>query len=112
MLYGILCGTKIPRQRVGRSDALQFAALFFLNACETAASSDRAETLIGFFRKRNATAIIASDTLLPDPLAGEFAVKFYGELLLNRPVSSAVLAARRHLLGAPHSGWVVLYLVR
>ena len=83
---------------MGRSDALQFAALFFLNACETAASSDRAETLIGFFRKRNATAIIASDTLLPDPLAGEFAVKFYSELLLNRPVSSAVLAARRHLL--------------
>jgi hypothetical protein len=89
---------EIPRQRIGRSDPLQLPALYFLNTCESAASSDRAETLIGFFRKRNAAAIIASETLLPDPLAGDFAVKFYEEMLQNRQISTAVYAARRHLL--------------
>lgn len=89
---------EIPRQRRGRADPVQLPALYFLNACETAASSSRAETLIGFFRKRNAAAIIASEALLPDPLAADFAVKFYEEMLQRRQVSSAIFAARRHLL--------------
>jgi hypothetical protein len=89
---------EISRQRVGIPGTPQFAALFFLNACETAASDTRTETLIGFVRKHNATAIIASEGLLPDPLAGEFAVRLYRELLLNKPVSAAVFTARRHLL--------------
>jgi hypothetical protein len=89
---------EISMQRVGSSGPLQFAALFFLNACETAASGTRAETLIGFFRKRNATAIIASEALLPDPLASEFAIQVYHELLLNKPISTAIFLARKYLL--------------
>jgi hypothetical protein len=90
-----LRGELEARQALG--SRAQFAALFFLNACETAASSHD-DTLLGFLQSRSATAIIGSETLLPDQLAGEFAIEFYREFLRSAPIGKAVLNARRRLL--------------
>jgi hypothetical protein len=84
-------------QQVSRARA-QFAALFFLNACQTAAASNYDETLLGLFFSHNATAIIGSETLLPDRLAAEFAINFYTEFLRDAPLSKAVFKARRWLV--------------
>src|ERR1700731_4272043 len=73
------------------------------DTCETAAGGAHEDTLLGFFRGRNATAIIGSETLMPDPLAAQFAIHFYYELLRSKPISTAVPAARRKLLEDFHS---------
>jgi hypothetical protein len=75
-----------------------FAALFFLNTCESAAGGSYGNTLLGFLQDRKATAILGSETSLPDRLAGEFAIEFYRGLLRSVPVGKAVLEARRRLL--------------
>jgi hypothetical protein len=75
-----------------------FTALFFLNSCESAAGGNFDNSLLGLLRKRNATAIVGSETLLPDGLAGEFAIEFYRGLLRGVRVGTALLNARRRLL--------------
>jgi len=76
-----------------------FNALFFLNACETAVGGNYENSLLSFFRDRKATAILGSETLLPDPIAGKFAIEFYKGLLHDRlSVGKAVLRARRRLI--------------
>jgi len=73
-----------------------FKALFFLNACETAATGG--DGLLAYLQSRNATAIVGSETLLPDQLAAEFAISFYTALLRNEPLSKAIFTARRNLI--------------
>lgn len=90
-------GGELERQTVGRGPT-PIGALVFLNACETGALGERGENLLGLFRSRNATAIIGSETLLPDPLAGWFAIHFYYKLMRGTPISTALVDARRELL--------------
>jgi hypothetical protein len=75
-----------------------FNALFFLNACQTAAGGNYENSLLGFLHDRRATAILGSETLLPDPISGKFAVEFYEGLLRSVPLGKAVLRARRRLI--------------
>jgi hypothetical protein len=78
--------------------ATPLAALFFMNTCESGAGGNYDNTMLGFLQDRNATAILGSETLLPDRLAGEFAIEFYRGLLRGIPVGEAVVNARRRLL--------------
>jgi hypothetical protein len=75
-----------------------FGALYFLNACQTAATGIDEDTMLAFLQSRNAAAVIGSETILPDRLAAEFAIRFYTELLRQVPLSKAVLKARRKLI--------------
>lgn len=89
---------ELELQQANRTRA-QFTALFFLNACQTvSAGRYEDDTLLGLLRERNATAVVGSETLLPDRLAGEFAIGFYAEFLRNASLSKAMLVARRRLL--------------
>ncbi len=73
-------------------------AVFFLNACQTAAGCNYENSLLGFLYDRRATAILGSETLLPDPISAKFAVEFYEGLLRGVPLGKAVLRARRRLI--------------
>ena len=75
-----------------------FNALFFLNACQTVAGGNYENSLLGFLYDRKATAVLGSETLLPDSIAGKFAVEFYQGLLRSVPLGKAVLRARRRLI--------------
>jgi hypothetical protein len=91
-------GGEIEDQMGKRQEPVQLATLMFLNACETGAGGLHDETLLRLFRERSPTAIIGSEALLPDTLAGSFADHFYRALLRGASVSAAMLAARRALL--------------
>jgi len=89
---------EISRRRVLDDPRRPFQTLYFLNACSSGSLRTEGTTLMSVFQRRGAAALIGSETLMPDRLAGEFAVGFYEALLANQTLSLSVSKARRRLL--------------
>jgi len=97
--FATLTSASGGRPNVARTAVERFGRmLVFLNACETAASAEhRASLLVKLFRL-GFRHVIASETLIPDPLGAAFARQFYIGLMRGLCVGAAVLQARTELL--------------
>jgi len=72
--------------------------LVFANACRSALMEGTGESLVSFLMEKQYEQLIGSEGLLPDRVAGEFAVRFYTALLRGSTAGEAILTARRDLL--------------
>jgi hypothetical protein len=73
-------------------------ALVFANACRSAVMDDTGESLVSFLMEKQQEQLVGGEGLLPDLIAGEFAVRFYTALLRGATAGEAMLTARRDLL--------------
>jgi hypothetical protein len=87
----------------------QLRPFVFLNACQTAGAAGSGESLFGLLVEHHYQDIVGSETLLPDRVAGEFAVRFYTNLLQNTLFGEALLQARKDLLAIFNNPAGILY---
>ena len=85
--------------------------MVFLNACETAASADHGVSLLEKLFRMGFRHVIASETLLPDPLSTAFARQLYLGLMRGLPLGGALLQARTDLLERYDNPGGLLYTI-
>jgi hypothetical protein len=77
----------------------RFARMFvFVNACESASRDHLGSGMLSMLFSSGFRHVVASETLLPDALAYEFASRFYIALRRGLGLGEAVLQARRDLV--------------
>jgi hypothetical protein len=72
--------------------------IVFLNACETASSAQNEFSLLENLFLLGFRHVVASETLVPDPLAAAFATQLYLGMMRGLPLGGALLQARKDLL--------------
>ena len=73
--------------------------LVFLNACESGGQAAGFGTsFVGWFLGREHQGVIATETLIPDVLAADFAASFYRFLLRGERAGQALLMAKRAMV--------------
>jgi hypothetical protein len=100
-------GTNISRSATERFGQM----MVFLNACETATSADHGVSLLEKLFRIGFRHIIASETLLPDPLSTAFATQLYLGLMRGLPLGGALLQARTDLLERYDNPGGLLYTI-
>ncbi|MDI5929027.1 CHAT domain-containing protein [Rhizobium leguminosarum] len=82
-----------------RQTATQPVPMFvFLNACQTASANRSSDGLLAFFQRNGVSAVIGTETWLPDRLAAQFAINLYTSLFRGQRLGRATVEARRRLL--------------
>ena len=81
--------------------------LVFINTCRSGAHYET--SLVGFLQEKRFTEIVGSESRLPDPVAGEYAIRFYTALLRGKSKAAAILQARRDLLERQRNPAGLLY---
>jgi hypothetical protein len=82
---------RLARERFGQM-------IVFVNACATGANMAHGVSLLEKLFQLGFRHIIASETLIPDPLSDSFARQVYLALMRGRPLGAAVLQARLDLV--------------
>jgi hypothetical protein len=98
-LRGAMARLDPPPRGQGDSTGSEYPFVF-LNACQTAEGASTGDSLFHLLRERSYQDIVCSETLLPDGVAGEFAIQLYKALLTGAPFGKAVLQARLTLVNS------------
>jgi hypothetical protein len=99
-----------PRSRVGRTARERFGQMIvFVNACATGARLVHGVSLLEKLFRIGFRHIIASESLIPDPLSDAFARQLYLALMRGLPLGAAVLQARIDLVERHNNPGGLLY---
>lgn len=105
-------GIVIDGASIARTAAQRFGQMIvFLNACETATSADHGVSLLDKLFELGFRHIVASETLVPDPLAAVFATQLYLGMMRGLPLGGALLQARSELLERYENPGGLLYTI-
>jgi CHAT domain len=105
-------GAVVDGASIARTAAQRFGQMIvFLNACETATSADHGGSLLDKLFELGFRHIVASETLVPDPLAAAFATQLYLGMMRGLPLGGALLQARTELLERYENPGGLLYTI-
>lgn len=84
--------------------------LFVMNACETGNINPLfTAQFVTTFLNRGARGVVATEWVIPDSFAADFAEQLYGHLLAGEQLGDSLLAARRYFLLTHHNPLGLLY---